>query len=292
MFFTPDFKNRHKGITGLFRLYKDIEKQGKIDYVIDLHDVIRSKITRWLFRVNRVPVSVINKGKNEKLALIKGKRKTQLKHTVQRYTDVFARAGFHFAIPEGPWIIPSADAVNKMTESPDDFNGLNIGVAPYAKHELKTWPEENMTLLLNHIAEKQKSRFWLFGGKEEAERLNKFKDKVPESINMAGKITLEEELAIMSRLDFMIAMDSSNMHIAALLGIKVISLWGGTDPLTGFGAWMQPDHFSIRIPVVELTCRPCTVYGKGICHRGDFACMNWLTVENVLNEIRKSGLID
>ncbi len=290
MFFTPDFKNRHKGFTGLFRLYKDIVKQGKIGYVIDLHDVIRSKIIRWLFRIKRVPVSVIDKGKNEKLALIKGKRKTQLKHTVQRYTDVFARAGFHFDISEGPWIIPTADWVNKMAESPDNFDGLNIGVAPYAKHELKTWPEENMTLLLNHIAEKQKTRFWLFGGKEEAERLNKFKDKVPGTLNMAGKVTLEEELAIMSMLDFMIAMDSSNMHMAALLGIKVISIWGGTDPLTGFGAWMQPDHFSIRIPVTELSCRPCTIYGKGICHRGDFACMNWLTPEMVLRKLEQMKL--
>ena len=50
----------------------------------------------------------------------------------------------------------------------------------------------------------------------------------------------------------MIAMDSSNMHMAALVGTKVISIWGGTDPLSGFGAWMQPDNFSISIPVDEL----------------------------------------
>ena len=40
----------------------------------------------------------------------------------------------------------------------------------------------------------------------------------------------------MSRLDLMIAMDSSNMHMAALTGTKVISIWGGTDPLSGFGS--------------------------------------------------------
>ena len=91
----------------------------------------------------------------------------------------------------------------------------------------------------------------------------------------------------MSRLDLMIAMDSSNMHMAALTGTKVISIWGGTDPLTGFGAWMQPDDYSIRIPVDELTCRPCTIYGKGECKRGDFACMNWLTPEIVFRKIEK-----
>ncbi len=290
LFFIPDFTSRHKGITGLFRLYKDIAKQGKIDYVIDLHDVIRSKIIRCLFRVDGVPMSVIDKGKNEKLALIKGKRKTQLKHTVQRYTDVFARAGFHFAIPEGPYIIPSTDTMNKMTELPDASDGLNIGVAPFARHELKMWPDENMIHLLNQIAEKQKTRFWLFGGKEEAERLNRFKDKVHGSLNMAGKVNLEEELALISRLDIMIAMDSSNMHMAALLGIKVISIWGGTDPLSGFGAWMQPENYSIKIPVDELTCRPCTIYGKGTCKRGDLACLNWLTPEMVLSKLEQMKL--
>ena len=110
-------------------------------------------------------------------------------------------------------------------------------------------------------------------------------EKVAGSVIVTGKLSLEGELALMSRLDLMISMDSSNMHMAALAGTKVISIWGGTDPLTGFGAWRQPDNFSIRIPSDELECRPCTVYGKGRCQRGDFACMNWLTAEKVFDRI-------
>jgi ADP-heptose:LPS heptosyltransferase len=94
----------------------------------------------------------------------------------------------------------------------------------------------------------------------------------------------------MSKLDFMIAMDSSNMHMAALVGTKVISIWGGTDKLNGFGAWKQPDEYSVRIPVEELICRPCTIFGKGECRRGDFACMNWLTPEMVYNRIDKLNI--
>ena len=104
---------------------------------------------------------------------------------------------------------------------------------------------------------------------------------------MPVSLTLDEELALMSRLDLMIAMDSSNMHMAALVGTKVISIWGGTDPLSGFRHGCNLIDFSIRIPVEELTCRPCTIYGKGECKRGDFACMNWLTPEMVFNKIEK-----
>lgn len=162
---------------------------------------------------------------------------------------------------------------------------LNIGVAPYAKHSLKRWPEENMIRLLNMIHEKHKVRFWLFGGNEESDMLDVFHGKVPYSQKTKGSLSLSEELALISKLDFMITMDSSNMHMAALSGTKVISIWGGTDPLTGFGAWQQPDDFAIRIPKEDLTCRPCSVFGEGKCRRGDFACMTWLTPEKVFEKM-------
>jgi ADP-heptose:LPS heptosyltransferase len=288
--FTPDFKKRHKGITGLKQLYKDITKETKIDFVIDLHDIIRSKILRSIFELNGIPVSVIDKGRREKRALIRGKRKIQLKHTIERYCDAFAKVGFHVEPGKGPWINPSFDAIVKADKIIGQFKGLNIGVAPYAKHHLKMWQEENMVHLLNLISEKQNARFWLFGGKDESDKLDSFMKKVPGSKNIAGKITVDEELGLIRKLDFMIAMDSSNMHMAALVGTNTISIWGGTDPLNGFGAWMQPEDRSIRISVKELTCRPCTTYGKGKCRRGDLACLTRLTAEIVISKIEAAGI--
>lgn len=290
-FLFPDFKKRHKGFLGLFRLFLDIRKHGKIDYVIDLHDVARSKLLRLLFQLSGVPVSVIDKGRKEKKAVTRGKIKTPLKHSVERYHDVFAKAGFPVTPTEGPWIIPSSEALGRVDSIINPDETLNIGVAPYAKHKLKVWPEENMIGLLNKISEKHKTKYFLFGGPEESERLDSFRRLVPGSVNMGGKLKLDEELALMSKLDLMIAMDSSNMHMAALVGTKVISIWGGTHPLSGFGAWMQPKEYSVGIPAEELTCRPCTTFGKGECRRGDFACMNWQTPELVLREINTLGVL-
>jgi ADP-heptose:LPS heptosyltransferase len=288
--FFPDFKNRHKGAIGLFRLFRDIKKQGKIDYVVDLHDVLRTKILQLLFRLSGVPVSVIDKGRKEKRYLIAGKKKIRLKHSVERYCDAFAKTGYSVTPSEGPWIIPSTEAEIRAGKLTEGSSVLNIGVAPYAKHKLKMWPEQSMIKLLKLISENHKSKFWLFGGKEDLEKLESFKVLVPDSENMVGKLSLDEELGLMSKLDFMIAMDSSNMHMAALVGTKVISIWGGTDPLSGFGAWMQPGNYSISIPVDELSCRPCTTFGKGECKRGDFACMNWLTPENVFQKMNNLKL--
>ena len=285
--FFPDYKKRHKGLPGIVRLFKDINKRYKIDYVIDLHDVLRSQIFRFFFGITGVPVAVIDKGRSEKKALVTGKKKDALKHSVERYCDVFAKAGFPVVPSKEKWIVPSPETVLRpyLIYAMEDV--INIGVAPYAKHKLKLWPEANMIRLLQLISEKHTCRFWLFGGNEDSIKLGELQLKISGSTNLAGKLPLEEELLFMSKLDLMIAMDSSNMHMAALVGTKVISIWGGTDPLSGFSAWKQPDSFSIRIPVEDLTCRPCTIYGKGECKRGDFACMNWLTPEKVFDRIEK-----
>jgi ADP-heptose:LPS heptosyltransferase len=286
-FFFPDLKNRHKGLPGLIRLFKDINRHSEIDYIIDLHDVLRSKILRILFRLTGVKSAVIDKGRKDKRQLISGKKKTALKHSVERYCDVFSAAGFSVIPSKDKPIVPGIHLLPDKEIAREMEGVINVGVAPYAKHKLKMWPESSMIRLLQLISEKHTCRFWLFGGPEDSEKLTSFQKMVPGSISLAGRLSLDEELLMMSKLDLMIAMDSSNMHMAALVGTKVVSIWGGTDPLSGFSAWMQPDQLSIRIPVEDLTCRPCTIFGKGECKRGDFACMNWLTPEIVFNKLEK-----
>lgn len=288
--FFPDFAGRHKGFTGIIRLFSDLRKKYLFDHVVDLHDVMRSQVLRTLFRLTGVPVSVISKGRDEKRSLVTGRKKVQLRHSVLRYCDAFSAAGFSLEPSGEKWIIPAVEALQKV-QGLLAGDSVNIGVAPFARHKLKMWPLENMLGLLRMIAEDRKTKFFFFGGKEDSAGMETFQKTFPGSVNVIGSLSLEEEIALISRLDLMISMDSSNMHMAALTGTKVISIWGGTDPLAGFGAWMQPESYSIRIPVDDLICRPCTVYGKGECGRGDFACMNWLTPEMVFKRMKKLNVI-
>ena len=286
-----DSAKRYSGLSGSCRLFSDLRKDHKFDYIIDLHDVIRSHILSGLFRLTGVPVVRINKGRKDKRKTITGKNKVQLIHSVERYFNVFTQAGFSLEPVAGPWIIASSEGQKRALSLLLETGIPNIGIAPYAKHDLKMWPESNMIRLMEMIAKNSKVRFWLFGGKEETPQLISMQSRVPESVLVAGTLRLDEELALISRLKFMISMDSSNMHLAALTGTKVISIWGGTDPISGFGPWQQPGEYAIRIPAEELTCRPCTVYGKGKCRRGDFACMMWLTPEIVFEKIKRLHLI-
>jgi ADP-heptose:LPS heptosyltransferase len=266
--------DRHKGLSGLLRLFREIKKEYKITAVIDLHDVMRSKVIRILFGLSGCRVAKIDKGRIEKRKLIKGKFRNSLKHTVTRYAETFERAGYPLKMTGGPWLKPSQEALNSIESYIPVISTRLVGVAPIAKHELKTWPAEKMISFLHGLSSSSDITIFLFGSPDEASKLDELAKKVPGCINIAGRIRLAQEIALISKLDLMIAMDSSNMHLAAMLGIKTLSIWGATHPWAGFSAWGSEPGDMIQIPVEELTCRPCTIYGKGTCRRGDLACLN------------------
>jgi ADP-heptose:LPS heptosyltransferase len=274
--------DRHKGIPGLIRLFREIRKEYKVTAVADLHNVLRSQFLRSLFLLSGCRVSKIRKGRMEKRKLIRGKITHPLKHTVVRYTDALARAGFPVTMTAGPWLRPSDAALERITSYVSAQGVKRVGVAPLAKHKLKMWPVEKMISFLCSLSKYENISIFLFGSPDEETELQELAAKVPGAVSIAGRLKLAEEMALISRLDLMVAMDSSNMHLASTMGIKTLSIWGATHPWAGFSAWGTDAKNIIQVPVEELTCRPCTIFGKGECRRGDLACLNWLEPDMVL----------
>lgn len=99
-------------------------------------------------------------------------------------------------------------------------------------------------------------------------------------------MTLPTELALIRQLDLMLCMDSGNMHLAALSGVPVLSIWGATHPFAGFGPYGQADKHLLQIPNDVLPCRPCSVFGNKPCWRGDWACLQMISVEMVFERMQ------
>ena len=133
-------------------------------------------------------------------------------------------------------------------------------------------------------------RIFIFGGgNKENILIKKITDKHQECINASEYLaSLPQELILMSHLDVMISMDSANMHLASLVNLPVVSIWGATHPYAGFMGWNQSPDNAVQL---NLNCRPCSIYGNKPCIRGDFACMKNITpeliVEKVENILRK-----
>ncbi|MDX9928460.1 MAG: glycosyltransferase family 9 protein [Bacteroidales bacterium] len=282
--FNPDFRGRHLGLSGIIRLRADIDREGRIEKVVDLHDVLRSKVLRFLFRLTGRSVSVIDKGRSEKRKLLKGVIRTPLRHVTDRYADTFANAGY----PLKGSFRDFRYEVGEEVTLPGAGNGsLKIGIAPFARHKLKAWPVEKIRALVSRINDFCDADFYLFGGGDSENRLlASLAEEIPGAVNMCGRYSLSEEIDMISRLDVMVAMDSANMHVAALTGTRVVSVWGGTHPAAGFGPMGENDEYIAQISWDTLRCRPCTIYGRGECRRGDFACMQWLTDEMVFSKIK------
>ena len=79
---------------------------------------------------------------------------------------------------------------------------------------------------------------------------------------VAGKLAFEAEIQLISNLDIMLSMDSGNSHIAAMLGVKVITLWGATHPYAGFKPFNQPDAFCLTADRTQYPLLPTSIYGN------------------------------
>ena len=277
-FIAADLKGRHKGLLGLCRLWRDAHLTD-FDYIADFHDVLR---TRWLraegcLRCKKV--AKIDKGRKGKKALTQQKNKVfvQQDTSFERYAKVLEQLGF----PVKPQFTKLDYSVFCETQKAD--NETWIGIAPFAKHEAKVYPLEKMELVIKVLNERTNTTLFLFGGGAEEDRQIEHLCSKYEHVKPAkSQQGLKGELALMGQLDVMLSMDSANMHLASLVGTRVVSIWGGTHPYAGFLGWNQNPNDCVQL---DLPCRPCSVYGNKPCKRGDHACMNGITPAQIVEKL-------
>ncbi|GAB1358975.1 glycosyltransferase family 9 protein [Porphyromonadaceae bacterium] len=271
-FFT---KEEHKGIGGIFKLFRYLRRY-RFTHVADLHSVLRSQILVLLFKCfSNARIASIDKERFQKWKLTRkrGKVLSPLKTTFERYSIVFDTLGFRSTETYQPPFPKHKRRDRKML----------IGIAPFAKYEEKYYPIELMEEVVDLLSQDPMVRIYLFGGGEyERSILDLWAARYPKIQSMVGKLTLSDELAFISEMDVMLTMDSANMHLASLVGTRVISIWGATHPNAGFYGWGQRPDDAIQ---VDLPCRPCSVFGNKKCFRGDFACMRTITPRQIVDRI-------
>ena len=275
-------KTIHKGVFGLYQLFKELLKYNPIA-IADLHNNLRSRLLTTFFRLLEVKIKRIDKGRTEKRALTRKNNKTikPLKLTVDRYADVFKALGFNLKL--------SHQLVKNIKRMPNDAVSLfsettikKIGISPFAQHAYKMYPIAKMEKVISEINALNYQIFIFGGGDEEKKIANKWQDQFVNVTSFIGRFTLTEELAIISNLNLMLSMDSSGMHIASLMGVPVLSIWGPTHPYAGFLGYGQKLEDCIQI---DHPARPSSIYGNKPCLCGDEPCIDLIEPEIVVNKI-------
>ena len=277
-FFGAELQGKHRGFLGLLRLYAQLRKAGPYRAVADLHHVLRSQVLGVLFSLAGLHVVRLQKGRKEKNDLTRRHHKqlAPLPTAFERMVQVFASLQLNVVLSQAVQLstVPGTRSAQRV---------YKIGIAPFAKHAPKTYPILQMKALVELLHQRPEFSIRLFGAPgKEATILSGWQAEFSGVESMAGRFSLKEELAQLRQLDAIITMDSANMHLASLYDVPAISIWGATHPYAGFMGWGQLPGNAVQ---VELSCRPCSVFGNKPCFRGDHACMQRITPETIVERL-------
>ena len=152
--------------------------------------------------------------------------------------------------------------------------GLNTSAA-YGP--AKCWPLDRFAAVVRSIPAALNCVWLNFGTNadwRQGEQLNA--ETEGRVINLAGKTSLRQLMALLKRCRALLTNDSGPMHLAAALGTPVIVPFGSTSPeLTGPGLGGEGAHTILR---ANAPCSPCL---RRTCPV-DFRCMTGISVEQVV----------
>lgn len=278
--------NKHGSILGLFKLTNSLVAGG-YTHVADMHDVLRTKVIRSALKLQFKKVAYIDKGRGDKEKMISDKNTyPPLKSMVNRYMDVFEKIGYPAEMSFTNFFeFRTRSLYHLRSIVSDEKTGKWIGIAPFAKHKGKVYPLHKMEKVIQALANNPEYKIFLFGlGETERTVMRAWIDKYDNIVDISGKLNLESELLLISYLDVMVSMDSANMHLASLVEVPVISIWGATHPSLGFYGFKQDPDNAVQI---DLDCRPCSTFGDLPCARGDYACLNNIPESDIIERVEK-----
>ena len=281
---TANVEHHHKGFFGLKKLSNEIE-QYDISAVADLHNVLRTKILKVFLFLKGIKIVSINKGRKDKKRLTRTKNKIfkPLKSTPERYAEVFKKLGYAVNLTEPVFLKPQTLDAKMLNELNFNKAKRHLGIAPFAAHEAKVYPADLMQECIKLLAGDKDINIYLFGGKKtEMSRLHNWALPYENVYCIAGKYDFENELNLISHLDVMLSMDSGNGHLAAMYGIKVITIWGQTHPYAGFAPIGQKETEQI-IPDRKLfPLLPTSIYGN----------KKTMGYENIMRSIKPDKIVE
>jgi len=289
-FMEADLKKEYHGVKGLNALYRRLVAK-QFTKVADLHNVLRSEYLRMRFNLGRYRVEHVNKHRHQRrqLTSYKHKVKKPLPSSFENYAEVFARLGYPVDIKKFHSIFPKEGGNQNLLPAaigPRKSFEQWIGIAPFAAHEGKVYPPRLMEQVIFQLIQKHPNiRIFFFGKGEQEDKFFQLWCAQYRQCLYVSKYceTMYQELILMSHLDAMISMDSANMHLASLTGIPVVSIWGATHPMAGFLGFNNNKDNIIQL---DLDCRPCSIFGNKPCQRGDYACLQNIPPERIVERIQ------
>jgi heptosyltransferase II len=213
------------------------------------------------------------------------RRPPPLAHQIHEYLNLVAALG---ADPEPlpPQLVVTPKEVETVTKKfglenlPRPILGLNPG-AEYGS--AKRWPVDKFIAAAAEIRQRINCTWLIFGGPADKPLADQIESKIPSPpsavLDLAGKTTLRELMALLKFCQVLLTNDTGPMHVGAALGTPVVVPYGSTSPeLTGPGLPSDPLHWLLKS---DAPCSPCFLRECPI----DFRCMHHIPVRQVVEAV-------
>jgi heptosyltransferase-2 len=278
-----DDAKKHKGFPGKLRLAKELKKYD-FDAAILLQNAIEAAIITFFARIPY------------RIGYSRDARGFLLTHSVPCTNQIrkIHQTGYYLNILEKLGLKTDGTSLNLFVDKKDkknaeqilERNGISkknllVGINPSATFgPAKQWFPERYAALSDKIQKVFGAGIIIFGGPGDAELGNRISENMQyPCVNLCGKTTLNEAIALINMCNLFITNDSGLMHVAAALDIPLIAIFGSTNPVT-----TGPKGSNSRIVRVPVECSPCL---KPQCPKGHLKCMNNIDDDMVFNAVKE-----
>jgi len=255
-------------------------KAEKYDYVIDLHNNLRSLRVKLGLKVKSFSFNKLN---IRKLLLTKFRINTLPKnHIVDRNLQTLS---YFNIVNDGKGLdhfIPDEDEF-PLSQLPEKFRNGYLVLVLAGTYSTKRMPVEKYRRLISET----QLPVMLLGGKSERPLAATILDwKIGNVIDFTGKLRINQSASLVKNSRIVISNDTGLMHIAAAYHKKILSVWGNTSPVFGMYPYM-PARESEILEVKGLSCHPCSKIGYHKCPKKHFRCMNDIPEDRIIEWVKR-----
>jgi len=265
-----------KGKDGVAAVVARINEETKPDVVLDWHGVP-------LARAIAARVAAETKVRYSKLgarrALLATTRLDFLPRPTIRVPELYVRTLKAWGVTAPDWSFRLDQDLGAAVRLRNTLGitGGAVALAPGARWETKAWPAEHWRALAEKLAAAGR-RILVVGSGSEVALCASVAAGLKGAVNAAGKTRDPAELPELLRgAALLVTNDSALAHLAPLVDVPALALFGPTSPRFGFAPWGTDD----RVLYLGLECSPCSRHGAAPCWRSERQCLTALTPARV-----------
>lgn len=252
-------------------------RREKINLLIDLQKNLSSLRIRMLLGLRTV---AYDKRTVDKFRILTCRNKRiHLTSVVERYIEAMQTYG---VVNDGlglEYYFPPTMSQHSLVRPSQRSSLAIVAGGTYATKRIPTH-------LILQLADLDTWDIYLLGGSDTDVALTRVGgDHIYNGIN---RLSWHQSASILRDVDIVVAGDTGLMHVSAALQKPLVVVWGSTAPRLGFAPYYGVSSDKRHIDVAqEMSCRPCSKYGRPDCPLGHMNCLNTIKSQDIIDAIEE-----